>query len=460
MKTSRLFFVVIILMYISPLRSQETIPPYYWANTYIDYLKVRGYFPSLSVVDRPFERQEIARQLLLLDWKKLERNGKEQQMVALLYKEFAAEIQYYGNRAEGNWSELFEKALQYLSGGILKESGKVRLKAGAFGEFFYDKSDQSRQDGLDLDLHTQLGFFWKDRITVYNNMRIFSRADSNYIGKEFQNLYAYTEQGYVSSETKWIKAKFGRDFKQIGPGRSGQLLLSGNSRTFDMYDVAIGRGLLQFSFWGIQLNRRKIPGSDTLNVPPNANRYLNGHRLSINIKNRYFFGLSEVIVYGGPYQGWELGYMNPFQIYYGYSVNRNSASGNSFLNLDWDIYFRENMEFYGEFLIDDIQFEKKSPQDLEPNEFGFLLGFQWANVGLAGTLFNTEYIQVRNRTYNAPFNDWEKYLHRNEVIGYFRGNNFWSFYLSGAYWLFPTAQIKLFTNIVKQGEGSVAGEFN
>lgn len=53
------------LLLASPaLFAQETLPPYHWANSYVDYLKVRGHLPELSVSERPYSRQQLARQLL------------------------------------------------------------------------------------------------------------------------------------------------------------------------------------------------------------------------------------------------------------------------------------------------------------------------------------------------------------------------------------------------------------
>jgi hypothetical protein len=194
-----------------------------------------------------------------------------------------------------------------------------------------------------------------------------------------------------------------------------------------------------------------------------ANRYLNGHRIGLNIKNKLFFGLSEVVLYGGPDRVWEFGYMNPLGIYYAQNVNQEPGvpEANLFYNIDWDLYLFPNWEIYGEFLIDDYQVEKKSPGDLEPNELGLIAGANWSNpLGLAGGLFNFEYVQVRNRTYNIAQNDWNKYLHRNEVIGYSLGNNFYGLGGAFSYWFKPEWNVKLFSSLVKQGEGSVAGEFN
>ena len=441
----------------APGTAQETIPPFHWSNSYIDYLKVRGYFPELWVIERPYTRQEIAKQLLLIEWDLLRENPTDQGTVKLLYREFAPEMKLLGDSKDRKWRTLIQDAIDYLQIRFFPETISPRLKLGAFGEGAYLNSDKM-DNTFDYFINTQAGLFWKDFLTLYNSIKIFNNAPPGYIGKEFRGMHAFVEQGYIAVNLEWLHAKFGRDFKQIGPGRSSQLLMSDNSRTFDMYHVRLGKSLLQFSFWGMFLDRIADTQSSAV-----ANRYLNGHRIGLNIKNKMFFGISEVALYGGPGRVWEIGYMNPLGVYYAQNVNSESgaADANLLYNIDWDLFLWPNWEIYGEFLIDDYQVEKKSPGDLEPNELGIIAGVNWSNpLNLKGGLFNFEYVQVRNRTYNVAQNDWNKYLHRNEVIGHALGNNFYGFGTSLSYLFKPELNLKVFTNIIRQGEGSVQGEFN
>jgi hypothetical protein len=464
MKIVRSFLTVVFCLWFTLAGfSQETLPPYHWANRYVEYLKVSGYLPELSMIERPFTRQQIARHLLKINWQAVARNSRERGIIRLLYREFALEMEQLGNLPEEEWKVLIQRALDILQLNIFPESSNPSLKLGAFGEGAYNYAEESEVDEFDIDLHLQAGVFWKDHLTLYHNTRIFNNADSNYIGKEYGKMFAYTEQGYISLNFNWIRAKFGRDFKQTGPGRSGQLLISDNSQPFDVYEVRLGNKFVQFSFWGFFLDRRTFVDSTQQNYRNVANRYLNGHRLSFNIKDRVFLGFSEVVLYGGANRVWEFGYMNPFAVYYAHNVNQEPGipDGNIFYNFDWDLYLFPDWEIYGELLIDDIQVDKKSPGDLEPNEWGLIAGVNWSNpAGLGGGLVNAEYVQVRNRTYNVASNDWNKYLHRNEVIGYNRGNNFWRLGGSFRYWAQPELSLRLFGNLVKKGEGNVQGEFN
>ncbi len=441
-----------------PVSAQETLPPYHWANNYVDYLKVRGYLPALSVIDRPFSRDDIARQLLKIDWDRKTITAKDRQIIKLLYQEFTGEFEVLANSSLEEWRDLIKNSADLLDIETKFDEETPRIKGGVFGEAEWRNSRETDSE-FNFHLHTQTGLRWRNAVTLYNNLRIFDQADSNYIGKEYKSLFAFVEQGYLAIQQDWFQAKFGRDWLQTGPGRSAQLLFSDNSRPFDMYQVRIGKGPLQFAFWGIQLDQ-------VFNREPSrffARRYINAHRLSLNLGNKVFLGVSEVVLYGGENRGWDLNYINPVGIYYAANVNQEPGvpSNNLLYNIDWDLYLKSNLEIYGEFLLDDYQIDNEQPGDLEPNEWGVLLGVHWADPGgWNGSLLNFEYTQVRNRTYNVADTDWGKYLHRNEVIGHFLGNNFERFDLAATYWLKPQLYLKAFANLTRQGEGRVSGAFN
>lgn len=449
----------------SPVAAQETLPPYHWAEEYVDYLKVRGFLPELSVSERPYRRAAIAKNLLLVDMLTFAGDQHEKNMIRLLYREFSPEMLRLSNRNEEKWRPLLERALKLLHLELLPETNNPRIKAGAFGEAGLNDGGESDENDFTAAAHSQLGLFWGNRFTLYNHMRVFKDPPDDYIGKTFGGAAAFTEQSYLAYKGDILEAKIGRDYLQLGPGRGAQLLFSDNSRAFDMYYFRIGNRFLNFSAWGIELDRRRIPAADSVNaaLARNSNRFLNGHRFSVQLKDRWFLGFNEVIVYGGPNRRWELPFVNPFQLYYAASVNLEDVklAGNIFYSIDWDLYLRDDLEIYGEFMLDDYQVESEQSSDLEPAEFGLLAGVNWTNVaGFTRSKLNVEYSQVRNRTYNILRSDWEKYLHRNEEIGHYLGNNFERFEASFDYWARSDLKLTLHGAYTRQGEGTVDGPFN
>jgi hypothetical protein len=111
--------------------------------------------------------------------------------------------------------------------------------------------------------------------------------------------------------------------------------------------------------------------------------------------------------------------------------------------------------FYGEFLIDDFQIEKKSKSDKEPNELGYVVGFSWANsFKLDGYQMNLEYDRIGNRTYNQK-NIWNRYLNRNRLIGSKLGSNSDYFKASIKGWLTRGLEGEISYGLLRKGEGSV-----
>ncbi len=436
--------------------AQETLPPYHWAQRYLNYFKVRGALADLNYQVRPFTRMTIAKSLLTIPWYQLRFTTTEKRQLKLLFEEFGDEIGILVTQHPDQWLYKLKRAQMFIPVSIPHLEGEVALTPGLYQEVGIKNFGET---SVPIATRLRLKARWKDKIYVYHHLNLFNEADSNYPGKEFRNFYAYSEQAYIAVEGKWGRFQLGRDYFQIGPGRSSQLLFSDNSLPFDMYRGQLGRGTLRFYFWGIALNPRANQ-LDTRSIQPRAYRYINGHRLAIHFQ-QFSVAVNEVVLYGGPFQRWEMGLLNPFMIYYGYQVNTPGFAGNAFVSIDATWYPFPGIELYGTFLVDDFQVDKREPGDLEPNELGFLGGAQWSQpLGMPNVLLRAEYVQVRNRTYNAPQLDWEKYLHYNKVIGYYLGNNFERFQLGGEYWLPRNIQLTADVILIRQGEGSVQGEFN
>ena len=79
--------------------------------------------------------------------------------------------------------------------------------------------------------------------------------------------------------------------------------------------------------------------------------------------------------------------------------------------------------FFTEIILDDIQIEKKDSKDLEPNELGILFDFRKSFNEYFQ--FNSTFLAISNRTFNAPINQYEKMIYKNFPIGHILGNNFW-----------------------------------
>jgi hypothetical protein len=97
---------------------------------------------------------------------------------------------------------------------------------------------------------------------------------------------------------------------------------------------------------------------------------------------------------------------NPFAFYYEFQANDGKLL-NAMVYTDLSFYPVKNLNFYGEFLVDDWQVSKKVKSDLTPNRYGFIVGLRYADIfkflNVVGSQIQIEYTQVRNRTYNVEF---------------------------------------------------------
>jgi hypothetical protein len=140
-------------------------------------------------------------------------------------------------------------------------------------------------------------------------------------------------------------------------------------------------------------------------------------------------------------------------------LNENEDD-NTFFGLDFNFSPLRKLLFYGEFLIDDFQVEKKSASDKEPNELGYSLGLKLADfLGLNGSELNLEYLRINNWTYNQK-NPWNKYLYKNKLIGSPLGPDADNLFLSMGGYLRKGLEAKISYERTRQGEGKVTSEWD
>ncbi|MEE2710541.1 MAG: capsule assembly Wzi family protein [Gemmatimonadota bacterium] len=441
---------------------EETLPSYHWSYDLLDQLRLRGYFTELFVSNRPFTRGEIARSLRSIqkdiDAGHLQPTRADNWLLNQLNTEFEEETTELNGDAEANWMKV----------GITANLDALHrpedLENSALIHYGVLKAGTLVREDLRSKISAGLG----DRLTLYHTLR-FDRNlkdDPTYVGKFFQGFAGFTEQAYLRARYGRVHIKVGRDFMVLGSGKSGTLLMSDNARTFDQYSVDFSAGFVKFTAFGIQLDDVALDSVVVRGQGPvnTAMRFINGHRLDIRLGRRANIGISEVVIYGGSRRNFELAYLNPVNFYHGTTLNDGETLGrsaNTFGTIDIDVFPVENVEIFGELMIDDVKLEKANPSDLEPNRLGFMLGAQYANpFGIDGIRIRTEYTRVSNRTYNILFNEWEKFLHRNRPIGYFLGNNFDRFEMGVSGW---GAQLLFFAagyELSRQGQDNINSPYN
>lgn len=397
----------------------ETLPPDHWAYEEIRWLQVAGFLRELNPSHKPYTRGEIATAL--------QANSRPVPESAagryrLLEAEFAPEM-----RTLGGWH--------------------VFAGARAFAGLEATHGQSSREAGYGVIS----GGVGNPRLGVYTALRADRDLVENdaYRGKIWNNIAGLTESAYfviIGNEQRW-DLKLGRDHRYWGPG-DDHLILNQGARGLDQISFRIRWKWGEFTSLVGQVDDFEESTGDRLS------RFLSGHRLEFLPWSWLRLGLSETLLFDG---GIRLGSMNPLLPYYGELVNESSA-GNGFLGLDAVAYPYPGLETFGEFLLDDVQIEKKTSADLEPPEWAWLLGFRWAaSNGLLGV--GASYSGVTNRTYNALEPQY-RYLNYGLPLGSDLGNDADRLRLEISCWPEARLHVKGFWEYARQGEGGVTAPFD
>jgi len=163
--------------------------------------------------------------------------------------------------------------------------------------------------------------------------------------KSFRGITSLYERGYIAVHGNGWRLNFGRDYLNFGSSLDEGLLISRTAGSFDKvsFDFSVGR--LRFKTLHAVLE-------------PEMERRLAGHRLIVSFPRGIFIGIGETVLYTG--RGFDITYLMPFSAYYANQFNER-GDDNILWSVDWKAPIIRGVIFYGEFLIDDLQYEREEP---------------------------------------------------------------------------------------------------
>ncbi|MBN1999843.1 hypothetical protein JW935_19965 [candidate division KSB1 bacterium] len=254
----------------------------------------------------------------------------------------------------------------------------------------------------------------RNNLSVYLNFQLDSDGlyDEDFHGsREWKNMVGDMRAAYFYYySTKW-SLLVGRDYLQWGPGRTGSLLISQQTPALDMLKFTADIGKIRFTAFNA------LPGRTPEQIENNQNRYFSGHRLSL-LMPWAEFGLTETVMYGGPRQSVNAGFLNPLLPYYFTDVMLNSEKPKSNVTLAFDaaLYPFKDWRFYGQFMVDEYYYEDEP----YPNQTAWLVGFDWADVwGADRSTVNVEYVRLSRWVYNYEVTEsWNRLDYYNTVFGH------------------------------------------
>ncbi|MGV9003094.1 gliding motility protein RemB [Flavobacterium sp.] len=171
-----------------------------------------------------------------------------------------------------------------------------------------------------------------------------------------------------------------------------------------------------------------------------ATKYVASHYLSMNVNKRLNIGLFESVVWTNQNnRGFDMSFVNPIIFYRTVEFSSSSRSGNALLGFTSKYKFSNQVNFYGQFLLDEFSLnDVKAGDNSWKNKFGYQLGAKYYNAfNIKDLLVQVEYNHVRPYVY-AHSEPITNYGHNNQSLGHNWGGNFKEFvaiarYFKGRY---------------------------
>jgi hypothetical protein len=278
-----------------------------------------------------------------------------------------------------------------------------------------------------------------------------SRAkDPLYTGKKWRGLAGELSTAMVAYRSKHLNLWFGRFGSSWGDRRS--LLLS--------YDVSLD-GLEYALQWNRITLRYRLARLDGLNpdvdsVTEFSNRFLSGHRLEYRLNRHWQIAFGEMVVFGGPGRGVELGYLNPLLFYHGSQLNED-VNDNTLLFGEITAQPFPKSKMFTQLVIDDFQIDNEARGDKEPTQYAMRGIFDLVDM-FQNTDLQIGYTRVSNWTYNQ-IDPRNRYSYLGKPIADVRGNDYDEASISVRHWFTPTSSLNASLIYRRQGEGRVNADW-
>jgi hypothetical protein len=294
-----------------------------------------------------------------------------------------------------------------------------------------------------------------DALVLFNLDRA-KAIDPDYTGKKWRGLAGDIETAALYFVKGNLAITLGRERVFWGP-QPTNLILSETAEPLDLLSARYRKGRLHFSFLFARLDESRPDSVDFLRLADRTfhdNRYLVGHRLDIRFHKSFRLGLFETVLFGGEGRPPELYYLNPLQFFHTAQLNEQEDD-NTILGFDFTFLPWNSFGFFGQFIVDDFQIDKREQGDQEPNEWGLLIGaYKAGKAGSFSPDLKLEYVRITNRTYHQrdPRN---RYLFRNKPLGHPLGPDSDSLSLMVRFWPSSRQNAELELAYRRHGEGSL-----
>ncbi|MFV5684165.1 gliding motility protein RemB [Flavobacterium sp. GB2R13] len=166
-----------------------------------------------------------------------------------------------------------------------------------------------------------------------------------------------------------------------------------------------------------------------------ATKFMANHYLSWNVSNKLNLGFFESVIWTDTNnRGFDVNFVNPIIFYRSVEFASSARSGNALLGLTYKYKWNNQINTYGQFLLDEFSLgDVKKGDNSWKNKFGYQLGVKYYNAFHVDNLvLQLEYNHVRPYVYSHS-NPITNYGHNNQSIGHQWGGNFKEFLVIARY---------------------------
>jgi hypothetical protein len=323
----------------APAARAETVPPSSWAYEALKSFEVRGLVALEPTLPYTFDQCETYTREIVA-------NAEARGIVlgprhAFLLDRLTKQFVGTRDRPEDRWSKPVhvEREGDRFAAFDVSVGGSVRKNPG---------QKKGEANGLAApDILVGLGH----NITLETNYRLRmapERGSNARYGKPNARLKSYRgitaeyERALLDAGGDWWEVRAGREYLHWGNDLREDLILSMTAGSLDHVGARFELGRFALSTFQAVLSSE-------------SRRRFAGHRLTAALPRGIYVGVSETVVYVGEM---DYKYLMPLGAFYAQQFNEGTNRDNILWAIDWKVPLRKGLLFYGEFLIDDFQYER------------------------------------------------------------------------------------------------------
>jgi len=295
-----------------------------------------------------------------------------------------------------------------INGGIgsqLNFTTTIYESQGRFADYFNNYAVSIKPDGGNPAIIPGIGIAKEFKTDAFD----FPSAEAN---------LAFTPSKFIN-----LNLGYGRNF--IGDGYRS-LLLSDGASPYPFFKM-------NTNFWKIKYTNiytwLKDVRPEVTEDRTYATKYAASHYLSLNVTKKWNLGFFESVIWSNNNnRGFDMNFVNPIIFYRTVEFSSSARTGNALLGLTSKLKWSNQLNFYGQFLLDEFSLaDVKKGDNSWKNKYGYQLGAKYYNAfTVKNLLLQLEYNHVRPYVYSHS-EPLTNYGQNNQSLGHQWGGNFREF---------------------------------